>query len=236
VKLNVNIDHVATLRNARGGWEPDPVHVARAVERAGAHGITFHLREDRRHIQDEDVKRLRRAVHIKLNMEMAATLEMLTIAEKVRPDWATLVPEKRQELTTEGGLDVRRHFSKVVRALARLKRAGIVPGVFIDPSPVQVKAAKQAGAEMVELHTGSYAEARTAAERRRRLTEIRRALLEARRLDLRVNVGHGLNYHNVKAIARLQGVQEASIGHSIVARAVEVGMTCAVREMLGLLR
>lgn len=235
MKLNVNIDHVATLRNARGGSEPDPIHAARAVERAGAHGITVHLREDRRHIRDADVWGLRRTVKTKFNLEMAAIPEMVGLAERVKPDWATLVPEKRKELTTEGGLDVARHLLVVSRAVARLQRAGIAVSVFIDPELRQVRAAQEAGATMIELHTGSYAEAVQADHRRARLYRIHLALEEGRRLGLVVNAGHGLNYGNMTSIVRMKGVEEFSVGHSIIARALEVGLERAVREMLTLI-
>jgi len=236
LKLNVNIDHVATLRNARGGKSPDPVQAALAVERAGAHGITFHLREDRRHIRDEDVRRLAKVVKTKMNMEMAATAEMLEIAEAIRPEWATLVPEKRLELTTEGGLDVARHLPALRRAVARLQRAGVEVSLFVDPDPRQLRYAADTGATMVEIHTGRYADAPSGPARWARLREIRQAVEDAIRLGFWVNAGHGLNYVNVKPIARLPGLRELSIGHAIVAKAVEVGMVQAVREMLALLR
>ncbi len=239
MRLNVNVDHVATIRQARGSrqMEPDPVRAAMEVERAGAHGITFHLREDRRHMQDHDVRGLRRAVRTKMNMEMAATDEMVRIALRVKPEWVTLVPEKRRELTTEGGLDLGgRQGVKVARAVERLQSNGIEVSLFIDPSPVQILQAGKVGATMVELHTGPYADARSPRARQREYARIREGVRRAVSAGLTVNAGHGLDYQNVRRIAGIPGIEELSIGHSIVTRAIFVGIYQAVREMLQKIR
>jgi len=235
VKLGVNVDHVATVRQARGVSEPDPVTAAALAELAGAHGITVHLREDRRHIQDRDVRLLRQTVQSRLNLEMAATDEMVGIALDILPDSATLVPEKREELTTEGGLDVCLHRNLIKKQTGLLRQAGISVSLFIDPDIEQVKAAHRAGADFVEIHTGSYCEARTESLRRQELEKIENALRAGRKLGLGVNAGHGLNYQNVPPVAAMSGFHEFNIGHSIVSRAVLVGMERAVREMLALL-
>jgi len=234
-KLNVNIDHVATLRQARGGREPDPIHAACIAELAGASGIVAHLREDRRHIQDSDMELLRRVVTTKLNMEMAPTEEMVSIALAIRPDVCTLVPERRQEVTTEGGLEVTGALEAVRQVVARLKGGGIeVVSLFIDPDTVQVESAVRAGADMVEIHTGRYAEASNDSVAALELDAIRRAVDAGLSAGLRVAAGHGLNYHNVSAVAAIEGVEELNIGHSIVAKSVFVGMERAVREMVAL--
>ena len=235
-KLGVNIDHVATVRQARGTSEPDPVAAAALAELAGADGITVHLREDRRHIQDRDVEILRQTVKPRLNLEMAPTDEMVGIALKIRPDSATFVPEKREELTTEGGLDVSLHRNLIKRQVELLHQGGIAVSLFIDPDLEQIKAAHRAGAGFVEIHTGAYCDALTEELRREELAKIDTAIRVARKLGLRVNAGHGLNYRNVAAVVALGGVEEFNIGHSIVARAVLVGLERAVREMLALLR
>ena len=242
MRLYVNIDHVATVREARRTDEPDPVRAAAAAEQGGADGITVHLREDRRHIQDQDVRRLRELTHIKLNLEMAATDEMVAIACEIRPEMAMLVPEGRQEVTTEGGLDIVARERPLKDAVARLAGAGIVTSVFIDAGEAQVEAAARIGARVCEIHTGPYAHAFHAkgrdAESAPVLAEIekvRRAGEAVRGLGMRFNAGHALNYANVEPIAALPGLRELHIGHAIVSRAVFVGMREAVREMKALM-
>lgn len=235
-KLAVNVDHVATLRQARGGAEPDPVSAAAVAELAGAEGIIVHLREDRRHIQDRDLKLLRHTVKTRLNLEMAATDEMIAIALAVKPDVCTIVPEKRQELTTEGGLDVRVGFNIVERAVARLQEAGILVSLFIDPDPDQIKMSNKAEADYVEIHTGAFAEAKDWTNEKQELIKIENAIKLASKLGMGVNAGHGLNYTNVKKIAALGGIEEFNIGHSIISRSVFVGLGQAVRDMVELIR
>ncbi len=235
-KLSVNVDHVATLRQARGIDEPDPVWAAVLAEKAGADGVIVHLREDRRHIQDRDLQVLRQVVKGKLNMEMAATEEMIGIAARLQPDLCTLVPEKRQELTTEGGLEVAANLEAVKEAAGRLNDAGIAVSLFIDPTAEQVKASHMAGVQVVELHTGSYADAQGDSEARKRLDALEDAARLASRLKLKVAAGHGLNLRNVRPLLAMPEVEEYSIGHSIVARAVFVGFEQAVGEMLELVR
>ena len=235
-KLGVNIDHVATIRQARGGSEPDPVAAAAIAELAGADGITIHLREDRRHIQDRDLKILRQTVKTKLNLEMAATEEMIDIALVVKPDMCTLVPEKRQELTTEGGLDVLQHAKAIEKAIARLHDGGIMTSLFIDPDTGQIKAANKIGADYVEIHTGSFADATDWKTEEQELIKIENAIKLAAKLGLGVNAGHGLNYTNIKKVAALGGVEEYNIGHSIISKAVLVGLDRAVRDMLELIK
>ena len=243
IELGVNIDHVATLRQARRTYEPDPVWAAVEAHLGGADGITVHLREDRRHIQDEDVRRLRELVHIKLNLEMAATAEMLAIACRVKPEMAMLVPEGRHEITTEGGLDVAGQEVKLRAAVAQLADAGIVTSVFIDAGIAQVEAAARIGAKVCEVHTGPYAHAFHAKGRDpesaavvAELARIRAAGEAIRGLSMRFNAGHALNYFNVQPVARLPGIRELHIGHAIVSRAVFVGLREAVRQMKALLR
>ncbi|MGQ0792979.1 MAG: pyridoxine 5'-phosphate synthase [Deltaproteobacteria bacterium] len=231
-KLNVNIDHVATVRQARGGAEPDPVLAAYLAELAGADGIVAHLREDRRHIQDRDLQILRRTVKTKLNLEMAATDAMIQIAREIKPQMATLVPEKRQELTTEGGLNVAGFSREIADAVRELKSGGIFVSLFIDPDREQIEACADAGANMVEIHTGLYADAKTESEMYRELIKIEDAIAAAVSLNLRAAAGHGLNYTNTRDVASIKGVEELNIGHSIVSRAVIVGMERAVREMI----
>ena len=238
IELGVNVDHVATVRQARRTYEPDPVWAAVEAHLGGADGITVHLREDRRHIQDEDVRRLRELTHIKLNLEMAATGEMVEIARRLRPEMAMLVPEGRREVTTEGGLDIVAQEAWLREQVAKLAGAGIVVSVFIDAELRQVQAAKRIGASVCEIHTGPYAHAFHArgrdADSPAVLTElerIRRAGEEVRAAGLRFNAGHALNYFNVEPVARLPGVRELHIGHSIVSRAIFVGMREAVRDM-----
>ena len=238
IELGVNIDHVATVRQARRTYEPDPVWAAVEAHLGGADGITVHLREDRRHIQDEDVRRLRELTHIKLNLEMAATDEMLRIACGIRPEMAMLVPEGRHEITTEGGLDVVAQEAKLKQAVARLGQAGIIVSVFIDAEARQVEAAARIGAAVCEVHTGPYAHAFHSKGRdaespavMQELEKLKRAGEAIRGLGMRFNAGHALNYFNVEPVARLAGVRELHIGHAIVSRAVFVGMREAVREM-----
>lgn len=231
-RLSVNIDHIATIRQARRGLEPDPVHAAVLAELAGADGIIAHLREDRRHIQDRDIRLLREVVKTKLNLEMAATEEMRTIALEVRPDIVTLVPEKREELTTEGGLDVAPNISFIERYITPIKEAGIIVSLFIDPDERQIAAAKKGGAQFVEIHTGVYANQKTEAAQEREYMKIAEAARLAASLGLRVGAGHGLNYLNVVRIAAIPEVEELNIGHSIVSRAALVGMETAVKEMI----
>jgi len=238
IELGVNVDHVATVRQARRTYEPDPVWAAVEAHLGGADGITVHLREDRRHIQDEDVRRLRELTHIKLNLEMAATEEMVAIAQRLRPEMAMLVPEGRHEITTEGGLDIVSQEAPLREQVAKLAGAGIVVSVFIDPELRQVEAAQRIGASVCEIHTGPYAHAFHAkgrdAESAAVLTELKRIrdTGEAiRAAGLRFNAGHALNYFNVEPVARLPGVRELHIGHSIVSRSIFVGVREAVREM-----
>ena len=235
-KLSVNIDHIATIRQARGIDEPDPIAAAVLAELAGAHGITVHLREDRRHIQDRDVEILRKTVKTRLNLEMAATEEMIAIALKTQPDIVTLVPEGRHELTTEGGLDVNLLKTGLKQKVSLLQQGGISVSLFIEPDLEQIKASHRVGADMVEIHTGTYCEMRGDKERQEQLRRIELAGSAARKLGMRVSAGHGLNYRNVAAVAALNGFEEFNIGHSIVARAALVGMERAVREMLELMK
>ncbi|HSB99488.1 MAG TPA: pyridoxine 5'-phosphate synthase [Burkholderiaceae bacterium] len=238
IELGVNVDHVATVRQARRTYEPDPVWAAVEAHLGGADGITVHLREDRRHIQDEDVRRLRELTHIRLNLEMAATDEMVEVARRIRPEMAMLVPEGRHEITTEGGLDIAAQEPRLREAVARLADAGIVVSVFIDAEPRQLEAAKRIGAAVCEVHTGPYAHAFHAKGRDAEspavlaeLEKIRSAGQNIRALGMRFNAGHALNYFNVEPVARLPGLRELHIGHAIVSRAVFVGMREAVREM-----
>jgi pyridoxine 5-phosphate synthase len=231
IRLGVNIDHVATIRQARRAREPDPVAAAVLATLGGADGITIHLREDRRHIQDRDVFVLRETVATRLNLEMATAEEIILIALKAKPEEATLVPEKRQELTTEGGLDAIANEAAVRPAIARLKAAGIHVSLFIDPDARQVEASAKFGADAIEFQTASYSEAVGEAAVSRELEKLRTATAQAVALGLHVHMGHGLNYWNVQPIVRIAGVEELNIGHSIVSRAVLVGMERAVREM-----
>ena len=233
--LGVNIDHVATLRQARGTGYPDPLEAALAAEGAGADYITLHLREDRRHIQERDVVAMRKALKTRMNLEAAATPEMIAFARRIRPHDVCLVPERRSELTTEGGLDVAGKLRSVKRACQDLRRAGIRVSLFIDADRRQIDAAVAAGAPVIELHTGSYAEAGSSAGQRRQLEKIRAAAEYAAGRNLHVNAGHGLNYANVRPIAAIAHIRELNIGHAIVARSVFVGMAQAVREMRALI-
>ena len=229
--LGVNIDHVATLRNARGTSYPDPVLGAALAEQAGADGITVHLREDRRHITDRDVEILRQTLQTRMNLEMAVTDEMLDIACRVKPHFVCLVPEKRTEVTTEGGLDVAGQPEKVAAAIARLAAVGTQVSLFIDADRRQIDAAVAAGAPYIEIHTGRYADATTTAEQLEELARIQDAARYAHGLGLRVNAGHGLHYHNVKPIAAIPEMEELNIGHAIIGRAVFEGLPAAVAEM-----
>ena len=235
-RLGVNIDHVATVRQARGIVYPDPVMAAGIVELAGADGIVCHLREDRRHIQDRDLRLLREVIQTRLNLEMAATEEMIRIALATQPNIVTLVPEKREELTTEGGLDVVKFFSPLKKTIQRLHKGEIPVSLFIDPQKDQIKASEDVGAEVIEIHTGHYCDAKTAALEDVELKKILDAVAEASHRNLRIAAGHGLNYVNARRIAEIKEIEELNIGHSIIARAVLVGLNRAVREMIALIK
>lgn len=232
IKLCVNVDHVATIREARKTTEPDPLEAALLAEKAGAHGITIHLREDRRHIQDEDVRRIRQAIKTPLNLEMAAVEEMILIAIVTRPHQVSLVPEKRREITTEGGLDACSHEAHLLKARERLAAQGIRFSLFLDPDPDQIESARRIGADSIEINTGRYSELRDDDEIAQELEKIRKAAKQAASLGLGVFAGHGLNNENVKAIASIPEIEELNIGHHIVARSVFVGMEKAVKDML----
>ena len=234
ISLGVNIDHVATLRQARRGRYPDPVHAALAAETAGADSITLHLREDRRHIQDHDVRTLRGLLQTRMNLELAVTDEMLAIAAEVRPADGCFVPERRQEITTEGGLDVAAQAARVRDATTHLRQAGVRVALFIDPDPRQVEAAAHAGAPVIELHTGAYAQA-AGAQAATELERLRAAARLGAGLGLEVHAGHGLNYHNVRPVAALREIVELNIGHALIAHALFVGLSAAVREMKALM-
>ena len=236
IRLGVNIGHVATVREARKGIEPDPVAAAVLCELAGADGIVCHLREDRRHLKDRDLSLLRQIVRTHLNLEMAATEEMIKKAISVLPDMVTLVPEKRQEITTEGGLDITANYDYLEEVTATLRANNIIVSFFIDPDIYQIKAAAKLGADYVELHTGSYANASDLNQVVEELERIKSMAAAAAKLGLGVSAGHGLNYHNVTDIAKIKQIEELNIGHSIISRAVLVGMERAVREMIALIR
>lgn len=233
-ELGVNIDHVATVRQARRTYEPDPVWAAALAELGGADGITLHLREDRRHIQDRDLRLLRETVTVKLNLELACDQEVIDIACQVLPDQATLVPERREEVTTEGGLDVVANRDRVAQVVEKLRDAGVVVSLFIDPEPGQIEAAAEVGAAAVELHTGRYALARQA-DRGGQLATLANAGQLVRQRNMTLHAGHGLTYRNVRPVAALDGMCELNIGHSIIARAIMVGLQPAVREMKDLI-
>ena len=235
-KLAVNIDHIATIREARKGFEPDPVTAAALAELAGCDGIIVHLREDRRHIHDRDVEILRKTIKTKFNLEMAATEEMIKIALKLKPDLCTLVPEKRQELTTEGGLDLLGNFKYVKQAVSKLHEGKINVSPFVDPDPEQLNAANEIKADYVEIHTGIYSNAKSEKEIERELKKIIESVTLASQLGLKVNAGHGLNYKNIQPLTTISEIDEFSIGHSIIARAVLVGLERAVKEMLDLIK
>jgi pyridoxine 5-phosphate synthase len=233
--LGVNIDHIATIRQARGGQDPDPVQAAVLAELAGANGITSHLREDRRHIQDRDIYMLKQVVGTHLNMEMAPTAEMIAIAVDVLPHMVTLVPEQREELTTEGGLPVREKNRDLAKAIENFREHNILVSLFIDPDINEIKAAYKIGATHVELHTGYYANAAGETSINEELGKLKDAAIVANRYGLNLNAGHGLNYRNVEPVAEIEGMQELNIGHSIVGRASLVGMEAAVRDMIALI-
>jgi len=230
-KLGVNIDHVATLRQARGEWEPDVLYAVKICEKAGADSIVCHLREDRRHINDKDVRQIRKMVKTRMNLEMSINESIVKIACRIKPDQATLVPEKRQELTTEGGLNVVKYFKRIKKAAQQLQQKGIVVNLFIDPVKKQIDASKDSGAAMIELHTGRYARATTQQARLKELKKIKAMTRYAQHIGLIVNAGHGLKYDNTKAIAKIKGIEELNIGHSIIANSVFMGLANAVREM-----
>ena len=230
--LGVNIDHIATLRNARGGVEPDLIECAKICEKVGVAGITTHLREDRRHIKDADVKTLKAVLKTRLNLEMGMTEEMLKIALELKPAACCIVPEKRQELTTEGGLDVAGQLDKAIEFVRLLEDAGIGVSLFIDPDFEQISAAHKTGAEFIELHTGQYAEAFSTESEEKEFQRLKDATIFAQSLGLKVNAGHGLNYENVHRMKEIPNLIELNIGHSIISRAVFVGLETAVREML----
>ncbi len=236
MRLAINIDHVATLREARGGVEPDPVAAAAVCELAGAEGIVCHLREDRRHINDRDLRLLRECVRTKLDLEMAPTAEIVRIAVETLPELATLVPERREELTTEGGLDVRGHRHVLKDVVRELQRHEIAVSMFIDPVPDQIEASHTIGANKIEIHTGEYANARSEDEQRQLLNVIREAAVMAKEMGMGVNAGHGLNYVNIEGIRAIPEIDEVSIGHAILSRAILVGLDRAVRDMIRLVQ
>lgn len=236
MKLGVNIDHVATLRQARGGATPDPVQAAEICKKAGANSIVMHLREDRRHIQDADLFRVRQAVSIRQNLEMSIEPGIVRVAARLRPEQATLVPEKRAERTTEGGLDVFRRQKLLHACLDTLRRKGITISLFVDPDLRILDECRRLGVDAVELHTGDYANATASRQIQNELKRLRRAVQHARALGLTTHAGHGLDYHNVKAIRQIQGIEELNIGYSIVTHALWVGLDRAVREMINLVR
>ena len=232
-KLGVNIDHVATIRQARKAAVPDPVEAARLAEEAGCDSIVCHLREDRRHIADADVLELKRTVRTRLNLEMSVAKDIVGFACRVKPDQATIVPEKRQELTTEGGLDVRRNFARVRSVVSRLRDKGIGVSIFVNPDLKQIDESLKAGAGIIEIHTGEYANALTARARIRELGILKKAVYHAVSMGLEVNAGHGLDYDNVTDVAVIDGINELNIGHSIISRAIFVGISQAIEEMIG---
>ena len=234
--LGVNIDHVATLRNARGGFEPDPIQAAHICEESGATSITAHLREDRRHIKDQDVRALKKVLKVNLNLEMAVTDEMQKIALEIKPHSVCLVPEKRQEVTTEGGLDVAGQLDKVTRFVAPLVEAGINVSLFIDPDAAQIRAAAKTGAQFIELHTGQYSHAFSTVDEQVEFEKLRESSRLAHALGLKVNAGHGLNYENVGRMREIDDLYELNIGHSIISRAVFTGLSQAVKDMSNLVK
>mgnify|MGYP000866045665 CR=1 FL=1 len=233
--LGVNVDHIATIRQARGGNDPDPVQAAVLAELAGAHGITAHLREDRRHIQDRDIYILKQVVKTHLNLEMALTSELMKIAIDVLPYMVTLVPERREERTTEGGLSVREHEKEFAKAIETFRHNHILVSLFITPDLNEIKAAKKVGATHIELHTGAYANATSAGARFEELEKLKDAALAANKFGLHVNAGHGLNYQNVSPVAQIELIEELNIGHSIISRATLTGIDSAVRDMIALI-
>ena len=235
ILLGVNVDHIATLRQARGTNYPDPVYAASVAEHAGADGITVHLREDRRHIQDRDIQVLSQTLHTRMNLEMAVTDEMLAIACEIKPEFVCLVPEKREELTTEGGLDVVGQLDKVTQAVSRLNDAGIKTSLFIDADKAQIDAAVATKAPFIEIHTGHYADAACEQQQEKELTRLQGGIQYAHNQGLKVNAGHGLNYFNVKPVAAIEEIIELNIGHAIIARAAIDGLDKAVRDMKALM-
>lgn len=235
MRLAVNIDHIATIRQARKAKDPEPLLAALMAEQAGAQGIVCHLRGDRRHIQERDLKLLREVIKTKLNLEMAATQEMLVIARKVKPDVVSLVPESPNEVTTQGGLDVMANRKHLSQYIPQLKKAGITVSIFVDPDEKQIEACKEVGADLIEINTGKYADAEKEKEKGKYLAKIKKAAAFAHSLGLEVHAGHGLDYHNVQPIVEIKEISELSIGFSIVARAAIVGLAQAVKEMLALL-
>ena len=235
-KLGVNVDHIATLRQARREFEPDPIAGALIAEKSGADSIVCHLREDRRHIQDRDVFALRKAVHKPMNLELSLAPKIIAIALKVNPDYAMFVPEKRQEITTEGGLDVLKNFKRLEKAAKQLSQKIIQMSVFLDPVQKHIRAAQEAGASIIELHTGCYANAKGKDKKKRELEKIKKAARFAVDFGLTVHAGHGLKYHDVRQVARIKEIDELNIGHSIISRAIFVGLAQAVREMKRLVR
>ena len=231
IRLGINIDHVATVRQARKTIEPDPVEAAAMAERGGADQITAHLRADRRHIQDHDIEALSAAVKVKFNLECACEDEMLAIACRLKPDQVCLVPENRQEVTTEGGLDIVSHRDKIAKSVARLHQHGIFVSLFIDPVETQISAAAELGVEAVELHTGAYANAESPQQIEQQLTILETACAQVAASPMRLHAGHGLNYDNVQPVARIADLEELNIGHSVIARSISVGLETAVREM-----
>ncbi len=236
MKLAVNIDHIATLRQARAAREPEPILAALLAEQAGASGIVCHLRGDRRHIQERDLKLLRQVIVTRLNLEMAATEEMLKVAREVKPDTVSLVPESPEEITTQGGLEVINQKDHLTSYIQEMKKAGIKVSIFVDPLENQIEACQAVGADLIEINTGKYADAGSEKERQANLEEVRQAAVFAARLGLEVHAGHGLDYHNVQPIVEIREISELSIGFAIVARAAMVGLTQAVREMMELLQ
>lgn len=231
-KLGVNIDHVATLRQARKGPFPDPVYAASICEKAGCNSIVAHLREDRRHINDNDIRRLRQSVKTRFNLEMSISAEIIDIACLVKPHQATLVPEKRKELTTEGGLDILKQKSKIKKAVKKLTESGIEVSLFIDPDKKHISAVTETGAKIIELHTGKYAAAKTQSQRNKLLQELAKAASFAQSLGLKVSAGHGLDYSNTQAVAQIPEIDELNIGYSIICRGIFIGLETAVKEML----
>ncbi|MDI6767673.1 MAG: pyridoxine 5'-phosphate synthase [Bacteroidota bacterium] len=236
MRLSINIDHIATLRNARGGNVPDLTEAALICEHAGADGIVCHLREDRRHIRDNDVKVLRKNISTKLDLEMAAIPEIINTALQIKPDLVTLVPEKRQELTTEGGLDVFRLQSSLKKCILQFHERGILVSLFVDPLRKQIEAAKKINADMIEIHTGEYVNAKSEESKKKHIERICKMAIFGRQIGLGVNAGHGLNYENIRPIAKIKEIEEVSIGHAIIVRAISVGLELAVREMIMLVK
>lgn len=236
MKLGVNIDHVATLRQARRGFYPDPILAAQICEKAGADSIVCHLREDRRHIQDKDVAQLRKIVRTRLNLEMSLNPQIIKITGRIKPDIATLVPERREEITTEGGLNVIKYFTKVKNAVSFLQDKHIAVSLFIAPIKKQIDQAKKSGATIIELHTGAYADAHNALANARELKKILIATQYAKQIGLKISAGHGLNYENTSVIAQINNIEELNIGHSIISESIYIGLEAAVKKMLGLMK